>query len=253
MRKQLILLFCFLLSISSYANTVSIRADYWYPMNGKPGSENPGYMIEFARLIFGRHGYDIDYQLMPWQRAVTETEAGKFDCVVGAYHDDAPNFVFPKESWGRVTTAIYVRNEDEFIYTDIDSLTNRTIGIIEGYAYSAEDINKAIELNEYKFSAVTGAEPLSANIQKLLHGRIDTIIENPAVMSVTMHELNLSGKIKLAGYVGQPSNMYIACSPANKKSLNLIKIVDEGTKTLRRSGELQQILQNYGLNDWQKN
>lgn len=43
---------------------------------------------------------------------------------------------------------------------------------------------------------------------------------------------------------------YIACSPAKESSKVLMKLVDEGTDKLRQSGELQKILDKYGLKDW---
>ena len=33
-------------------NVVTIRADNWYPMNGEPSADQPGYMIELATAIF---------------------------------------------------------------------------------------------------------------------------------------------------------------------------------------------------------
>ena len=39
----------------------TLRADSWYPYNGDPKAENPGYMVEVARLAFAKAGYQLDY------------------------------------------------------------------------------------------------------------------------------------------------------------------------------------------------
>ena len=48
-----------------------------------------------------------------------------------------------------------------------------------------------------------------------------------------------------------PGYMYIACTSEKEFSKDLMKLVDEGTNKLRQSGELQIILDKYGLKDWQ--
>jgi polar amino acid transport system substrate-binding protein len=87
-----------LVSTQINAETVTIRSDSWFPINGTPGDELPGFQIELAQRTFE----SIDYRLMPWGRAVEQVGAGKFDCVVGAYIDDTPGFVLPTENWGIV-------------------------------------------------------------------------------------------------------------------------------------------------------
>ncbi|MDX1695915.1 MAG: ABC transporter substrate-binding protein, partial [Ketobacteraceae bacterium] len=59
---------------------LSIRADRWYPMNGDPYAEKPGYMIELARLIMADHGYKVDYRILPWKRALKYVAKGRADC-----------------------------------------------------------------------------------------------------------------------------------------------------------------------------
>ncbi|WP_157729877.1 transporter substrate-binding domain-containing protein [Bacterioplanes sanyensis] len=91
-----------LLPIVAAAQTLSIRSDTWYPMNGDPQADKPGFMIEIAKAIFEPQGITIDYRLMPWERALSEVRAGRIDCVVGAYVEDAPDFVFPEQPWGLI-------------------------------------------------------------------------------------------------------------------------------------------------------
>ena len=125
-------------SISVVANTVSIRADEWFPINGVPGSGKPGYMIELAQVILKEHGYTVDYKTMPWERSLNEVRKGSFDCVVGAYKDDAPDFVFPGIPWGKIESTFYVKKGASWKFTGMDSLSKVKVGTIGGYAYSDE-------------------------------------------------------------------------------------------------------------------
>lgn len=66
-----------------------------------------------------------------------------------------------------------------------------------------------------------------------------------------LQELNLSGELVSAGTLTSSTPMYIACSPVKDISKQLVKWVDEGTRKLRKSGELAKIMAKYGLKDWE--
>ena len=243
-------LFRFLLLVlalvpAAYSQTVSIRADAWFPINGSPGDELPGFQIELAQKVFD----SVDYRLMPWNRAVEEVGEGKFDCVVGAYIDDTPGFIMPKENWGMDQTGVFTAANDTWAYTDTESLLSRKVGVIRGYDYD-EAIDGYIESRKDVFKPMGGNDALTKNIRKLAANRLDTVIESVPVMQAKLRELGLEGQFKLAGALTEPQPLYIACSPNNPNSQQLITKVDQVTQQLRESGELERIMQKYGLTDW---
>ncbi|NVK37743.1 MAG: transporter substrate-binding domain-containing protein [Gammaproteobacteria bacterium] len=232
----------------SYAETLTIRADYWYPMNGESSSAHPGYMIELARAIFEPKGVKVDYDTMPWIRAIQQTREGEFDCVVGAYKNDAPDFLFPNEHWGKDQTTFYVMKQDAWRYDQaLTSLKNRQIGTISGYSYG-----KTLDqyFAENKVQEVSGDHALDTNIKKLLSGRIDTIIESEYVMQSQLSLLQLSEVIIAAGQTQQGFPMYFACGPNNPKSARWIELVNETLPKLKASGKFEAILHRYGISSW---
>ena len=240
---------CFVSSCQLSADTISIRADEWFPMNGEPDSGNEGYMIDLAREIFGAAGHKVDYKLMPWERAVNSVRAGKFDCVVGAYPEDAPDFKFPTENWGIDSTGYFVRPDSTWTFNGYDSLLTQKVGVISGYAYG-DEVDELIKSRGDVFKAASGNDALEKNFKKLTGKRLDLVIESIAVGNAKIKEMNLTGKIKLGGKDPSEEPIYIACSPAKATSAAYIKLVDEGTRALRASGKLQQIMSKYGLSDW---
>jgi len=87
--------------------TITVRADAWPPYNDQPNSKLPGYMIEIAEYAFKKNGYQLDYQLLSWERSLEQVATGEIDCVVGAYKSEARNFIFPKNSFGEEYVAFY--------------------------------------------------------------------------------------------------------------------------------------------------
>lgn len=248
---RIVILF-FALSCSVFnlaqATSVTIRADYWYPMNGDANSPYPGYMIELARAIFEPNGIQVDYDTMPWIRALQQTREGEFDCVVGAYKDDAPDFLFPKEHWGKDQTTFYVlKNEGWRFNQDLDSLVGREIGTISGYSYG-----KKLDgyFAKHKTQEVSGDHALDTNIKKLLTGRIDTLVESQYVMESQLTLMQLTDQVISAGATKQSAPMYFACGPNNPKSKTWIELVDETLPQLKSNGVFKKILQRYGIASW---
>ena len=246
--KVLVLFLVLMMSFSSLATTISIRADEWYPMNGTPESTKPGYMIELLQAIFEPLGIQVDYQLMPWRKALGSVHAGFTDCVVGAVKKEAPSLLYPSHHWGKDVNGLYVRAEDDWQFSgELKSLKNRKVGVILGYVYGngldrylREHAGQAVQFVDDK-------EPLDTNIKKLLKGKIDTVIESISVMNARLMERGLKGKIRYVASFGEPSELYIACHPKNRTIINTI---DQTMPKLRQSGHLKNILDRYDIPLW---
>jgi len=250
---------CFALSIFFISadliaeDSLSIRADVWFPINGLPNSDKPGYMIEMASAIMKNHGREVDYRTMPWERSLDQVRKGNFDCVVGAYKDDAPDFLFPELPWGKIETTIYVKSDSNWIYQGIDSLETVTVGTIGGYAYSEEFDAYVEEFKETsKVQVINANNALEQNIKKLLAGRIDALVESDLVLDAKLQEMGLEGQIKPAGQLVGATEMYIACSPSKPGMQDIVNQLNEGLIQLRERGKLKPILTKYGLKDWKK-
>lgn len=233
-------------STSLVAQTVTIAADEWYPMNGDIKAGESGFMIDLADQALALKGMNIEYRVMPWERAILQARGGLIDCVVGASVDDVPDFIFGQEEYGLYDTTFYVRHGDPWHYQSKQSLDDKKVGAILGYAYAPE-VDGWLELNAKKMS---GNKALDKNIKMLLSYRLDTVIESSAVMRAKLKQMGLSTEVMPAGNVGHPTKIYVACGPNSDRSQLIVDALDEGIRILRAQGDVQQIMQNYGLTDW---
>lgn len=233
----------------SMADTIIIVADAWPPYNGIPGSPEPGYGIEVARIIFEKHGHQVVYRLEPWNRAVLETRSGKFTAVIGANIEDAPDFIFPEEEFGVSRRDFWVLADSPWRFTGERSLLAVRIGAIKGYSYG-ENMDRFFRDHPRRVEYVFGADPLGQNIQKLLRERIDTTIENRNVFLQKIKKMGLRDRIISAGSSGSVDNLYIAFSPNNDRSGQYAALFTEGIRRLKENGELDAILSRYGLEYW---
>ena len=242
-----------LFGFGAQAATISIVADEWCPYNCEPGSDKPGFMIEIAQKVLGSAGHTVDYKNMPWSRAIDEARKGKFDAIVGAAKDDAPDFVFPNKPLGVSVSVFAIRKGESWKYTGVESLAGQSVGVIQDYTYE-DEFDAYVAANSKDSSKVqvaAGETALSTNIKKLEAKRISALVEDESVLNYGLAQEGKSGAFSIAGDLGA-SEIYIAFSPAKKESADYAKLLSDGIDKLRASGELKAILAKYGLEDWKK-
>jgi len=233
------------------AETITLRADRWCPYNCAPDSDKPGYMVEIAKAVFEPKGYTIDYQNLPWSRALDEVRAGRFDAAIGATPEEAPDFVLTASPLGMSTNVIGTRRGYGFRFTGVGSVKGHRLAAVQDYAYAPE-LDAWIAENAGKGDAVqlaAGDNVTTMNIRKLLAERVDLVLEDLNVLEYSLAAEGSAGLLELHE-VASGAPLYIAFSPARPGSATLATMLEEGVQALRRSGELKRILDRYGLKDW---
>ncbi|WP_426417128.1 substrate-binding periplasmic protein [Aestuariirhabdus sp. LZHN29] len=231
--------------------TITFVADEWAPFNGVPNSEMEGYMVDVARAVFEPQGYKVIYRNLPWTRAVAETREGHYNAVIGASRSDAQGFVFPEEELNRNRLSFYVKKDSDWKFTGIDSLNSVRIGVVAGYDYR-DWFREFMAKKPSNIATIHGDRPLERNINKLVLGRIDVVVDTAAAIRWSAKQAGMMDEIISAGddHIGDVAYIYHAFSPHLPTSQTYADILDEGIRTMRANGELHTILQRYGLQDW---
>lgn len=257
MRSERLLL-CVLILVCSFplnlsADIISVRADPWCPYNCNPDDEYPGILIEIAKAVFAKAGHEVDYQILNWARAKREVQAGLINGIVGMTKDEEtiPLYVFGENEQAISQMCYFILAGNDWTFESVSSLETQVLGVINGYGYYAE-LDEYIEANSdtTRVEAVAGDDPLVPNIKKLLRKRVTVLIEDRLVMEFTLKELGVSDQVKNAGCVDFLDNVHIAFSKELPKSEEYAKMLSDGVAALRASGELQTILDHYGVKDW---
>lgn len=233
------------------ADTITITADEWYPYNGAPNSTLSGYGIEIAEHIFSQHGHSVVYSVRPWERAISSTRQGRFNAIIGAFLEDAPDFIFPEKEFGRAQNAFFINKESGIqTITEIQGLKNLRIGVIKGYSYG-EELDTFLVRNPKNVYYSHGATPLDPLIKLLQQGKLDVVIEDQNVFWQQAKLMGLNSAFRTVGLLNEGDRVYIAFSPNHAKSKEYADIFTRGLIKMRETGELHKILSKYGLSDWQ--
>lgn len=250
MRNKILLFIAFIgffsLYHNCYADTITIAADSWCPINCDTSDADIGIMVEIAQVIFEKAGHSVEYLVMPWSRAIHEARNGKINGIIGAFKGDAPDFIFPEKELLSISgNSIFVRKNSKWEYENINSLSNFKLAVIQDYDYG-EQLNKYIQDNKNIY-IISGMNPLKRGIKMISSGRVDAIVECAPVFWYTASKMGLSKKFKWLGQVDSPEKCFIAFSPKNDKSIYYAKTLSEGISSLIANGKYDKILKKYGL------
>ena len=208
-------------------------------------------MIDIAREIYESLGYTVQYQLNNWSRAVKNVREGNQTAVIGALKGDAEDFIFPDENIGYSSTSLWKNNDSNYEYHQLSDLDDINIGLIQSYSYGDTFDHYVKENNLQNLQYSTGVNALGRNIQRLLLGRVDLLVEDESVMKFHLNKHTVKKKVTFAGKISDEA-IFVAFSPKLMHSPLLAKQLSDGVTQLRKSGRLSQILAKYGLSDWQK-
>ena len=248
MRKNILLIIMLLITSFLLSETLRFECDYWAPFNATPDSDEPGFQVEVTKKIFEDAGYEVEYVLIPFTRALQNVASGAAHGTFGLYDAEAEanNLLLPKNNLGVGKTYFYVLQESNWGYDGLSSLENQMLGVIQDYGYDESDVDEYIEENKntLKVQAMAGDNGLETNIKKLLAGRITVTLEDESVMNWQLKKMGLTGKFKKAGMLDEAYNLYVAFTPTRPE---LVEIFDKGYEKLEKSCELKKILDKYGV------
>lgn len=228
-------------------------ADEWCPYTCAEDAPQQGYLVDLMRAVFEPLGYRVDYRVMPWPRALRETQLGRANVALGATPGNARDLVRPELPAGRDESTFAVRHDSPWRYTGISDLSGITLGVTADYTYFPEvdDWITRHRDQPQRIDVATGDAPLANSLRKLESRRIDAFIENRNVLlyAESRHPTRLG--IRMEGRI-PGDDIVVGFSPFTARDAALAAVFDERLRVLRANGELADILARYGLEDWVK-
>jgi len=256
-RAPLFVLGCLLTALplpaqEALPKSITVVADEWAPFNMIPGAKPEGYMIDVLREVFEPKGVKVNYEIVPWERALQETRRGTYTAVVGASKSDGEGFVFPTEELSINRIAFVTALGSTWNYTDHSSVGKVSLAVVEGYDYRAWLSAYVKEnLNDSRLVQVMrGDHPLENNLRKVLGGFVEAAVDSEVALRWTAKQMGIIDRLRFAGRDPEPAYIYVAFSPALPDSHLLASTLSRGIAQLRSSGRLAALLENYGLKDW---
>lgn len=226
-----------------YDDAVRLAIGEWAPFTGRtlPGGGGLARLVDAA---FAEAGYDVEFEFMPWTRAFERVRQGHYDGSPGwrPTRERERDMVF---SGPLVETkAVLVHLLDTPLrWTQIDDLGRYRLGVLKGYSYG-DDFDSARRQGSLRLDV---SHDLSANIRKLLVGRLDGLVASRReVRYMISRTLSPDTRERLVEHpqpihTGFVHLMFSRALPGDRSS-TLMSAFERGLRTLETSGFRERIL-----------
>ncbi|MFO6120033.1 substrate-binding periplasmic protein, partial [Pseudomonas aeruginosa] len=154
------------------------------------------------------------------------------------------------EPIGWVELAFYTRHDSDWRYSGDASLLGQRLGLAQGYVNNPrfEAWRSQAGDDDLHLQVLGGERVLPRNLQKLLLGRIDVLLEDRDIIEHYLeHHPQLAGQVRRAGELPGRQPLHVGLSPHLPEVDARLAELDEGLRQLRREGTLKVLGERYRL------
>jgi polar amino acid transport system substrate-binding protein len=217
----------------------------------------PGYAMELVQSVFDNSKYKIEYTyVLSWNRAMQQVEKGEKDAIVFSYHNakNAHKYVIPTQSLAiNDNTSFAILKSNPWKFTSVESLDLLNhIGAYKGTVWSNKQISDFEMKQQHKFIYLHGDNIAERAFSMLRRGRLDAWEDSNTLLDYYVYSKKVNN-IRIESIDNpQISTGDLLFSAKNSRSAEYAAFFSHRLQQIRKSGQLELILQKYGLQDWKK-
>lgn len=204
-------------------------------------NELVGYDVEVAKAIGDKLGVEVKFSEITWEGLLASLDNGTIDLVlnqVGVTEERKAKYDFT-DPYIYSYTALIVNDSNSDITSWESAKGKKTsLNVSSNYAIIAEEYGMDI----------TASDTFSKDIELLLAGRTDCVINNTIAFNDYMSQKS-DTPIKIAAILETPDTV---CVPVPKGNEDLVAAVNQAIKELQEDGTLTKISEKYLNKDFSK-
>ncbi|MEY9543146.1 polar amino acid transport system substrate-binding protein [Bradyrhizobium diazoefficiens] len=213
---------------------------YMYEENGKV----VGLVVDVEKEAFEKAGYDVEFRIVPWSRALQEVKDGTSDVLASAGRTpDREQFLdYVDEPLYFSEMVLFVKKDRLLPYTgDLAELKEVVIGAVNNISYGAK-FDDAVRAGRFQHLEYVNSTAL--NIGKLIAGRTDAMVAQRLVGVAELKKTNDLDKVKVLSPPIEVGLSFTAFSKA--KPLGVARAeFEKQLKLMKEDGRYQKIYEKY--------
>lgn len=226
---------------------VRLVADEWCPQHCQNNPKHKGYIVDIVERALETENVAYQLTYLPWLRAMALTQGGKYDALLTPLKNEFPEAIFNAETVGDQEYCIYTLNTDNWTYSKPSDFDGRQVAYLSSSGIG--DLQHYFD-NTDKVAVQTfpgGDDYVTQLFNFLKTQRTNSVIITSDVYGFSVKEKIIDDSYRSAGCLGH-NYLHVALSPADRdRSMLIADLLDAGIRKLRESGELNLILERYGL------
>nr|WP_281269703.1 transporter substrate-binding domain-containing protein [Aestuariispira insulae] len=146
----------------------------WEPYTGMRDNEPHGITVDLIKEAAYRAGFDLSLTSLPWKRCLALVQRAEMAFAMDAI--DRPGYIHGQHPSALYIQAFWMREGDDYgRFEYIGKLTNKRLGLIQGFQYSTEILNAGFRVIEWLRTEENAAEMLVLD-------RLDLVYADAVVM-----------------------------------------------------------------------
>lgn len=230
------------------AEQLTLASDDWCPfVCSKNGVIQGGYLVELSRQVLAQSNIQLRPVLQPYSSALRANMEGDIEGVFAPARDRRIRRSIPL---GYSLACFYTRPDDGWTYQTPASLDSAAIGVVENYGYDDGTMDDYIARHRASPGRLQFSEGATAgfmNVQKLLYGRVDVILEHEAVVTKMLQTLGAGPRLRKAGCLAQALPLTLGFSIRDQRSERWLQAVARGSNKLQGSAGIIALQQRYHI------
>lgn len=241
MKTFLLAITALMLSVTASAATITAAQDPWPPFV-QQDQMNKGISVEIVTEAFKTQGYDVDFKIMPWTRALNDVREGRVDVLVATWFtQERTAYLNYSTPYLENSLKFIKRKGDGFEYQGLDSLSGKNVGIVRNYGYGDDFLN-ATNFNKPE------ANDLISNAKKLLANRIDLTLEDELVAKSMLSGAGMNlDDFEFSQNAISNNPLHVTAGLANARNAEIIDAFNRGLNEIKANGTFDNILRKYGI------
>ncbi|HAT42515.1 MAG TPA: amino acid ABC transporter substrate-binding protein [Rheinheimera sp.] len=212
--------------------------DNWPPFSDERGQ---GLSKQLVQAALAASGYKIETIAMPYARALHETAQGDVDGCwnVTRQQSTLDQYLLHQTPLFQARASYYYHGKVRPYRSVADIPNNTVVGVILGYEYG-----DLYEQHKQRFKLVE-VSTHGQLIQLLDAGKLDLAIFFDDVLAYYLHQPEFQQVKLLRGHTNHVSDIFVAFTKNQARSVELATALDRGLAELKRSGTYQRLLEQY--------
>jgi len=240
--RAMALLGMLLIAQGAGAQTLRMAGDAWAPYSDV-SLLNGGLSTDLVRTALTRAGYTVEYDQVPWARAIHGVGEGRYDILINAWYSEDRTLIGEFSGEYMINRLRFLKRKDSNIdYQTLAQLHPYSIAVVRSYAYSpAFDSDTALK----KVPVVS----FSTAVRMLAAGRVDLTVEDEYAARVALgHEPDeVRDSVEFLPKSLSENSLHILVSLKNPDHEKIVADFDKAIAAMKADGSYDRLLKLHGL------
>lgn len=230
----------------SARETIHVSAIDWCPQICPKTPERPGYLVEMIQDLYRKAGYELDFEYVPWSRAIVNVRTGRTDGLLSPSKDEAPDLEFHAIPLAYQTHCFWKLSTSSWSYTDLESLNNTKFIIYRDHSYGPFLFTPEHKIEPYQYFELSYDEHyIDRAIALLKAGRAETFLFTANSVQYYLNQQHSTDVVMDACF--KRDELWFALSPKSDKLSQMRQVIDDTLAGYKRTNSYEALLARYHI------